>query len=82
MPESEMGSGLKIGEIMTDETLSKVEGAMWNAFKGVTTNSLGNSKEENYESLVEEIHGMQRSLKFIFLKLHPNFCLIDLGAVQ
>jgi hypothetical protein len=82
VPGSEMGIGPKIREIVTDsesdERLNKVETAIWNLFESVTTNFLGNFKEENYDSLVEEILfayrfvGSKMSLKFVFFELHPS----------
>ncbi|GBM47203.1 hypothetical protein AVEN_271264-1 [Araneus ventricosus] len=60
----------------------------WESFKLVITSFLGNKKDPNYKSIVEEmiknvkILGCSVSLKVHFLDSHLEYFLENLGAVS
>ncbi|UYV84365.1 hypothetical protein LAZ67_X001944 [Cordylochernes scorpioides] len=84
--------GPQIRELLQDEnfqnSLNKVEAAVWNSFKNVCKNFLGSVKVENYRDIVNDLLlsykalGCNMSLKIHFLHSHLDFFQDNLGAVS
>ncbi|GBM42013.1 hypothetical protein AVEN_3249-1 [Araneus ventricosus] len=87
LSETKLKEGVFVGpdirKIMKDENFeTKMEAnerKAWESFKLVITSFLGNKKDPNYKSIVEEmiknfkILGCSKSLKVHFLDLHLSF---------
>ncbi|GBN89806.1 hypothetical protein AVEN_67319-1 [Araneus ventricosus] len=96
LSEAKLKEGVFIGpdirKIMKDENfeikMETNERKAWESFKLVTTSFLGNEKDPNYKSNVEEtiknvkILGCSMSLKVHFLDSHLVYFPENLGAVS
>ncbi|CAK9820022.1 hypothetical protein ANTQUA_LOCUS10411 [Anthophora quadrimaculata] len=71
-----------------EHKLSSAEVAAWNSFKLIILDFLGNSKNPNYEMIVEDLLqkyariGVNMSLKIHFSHSHLNFFPENLGNVS
>ncbi|GBM23562.1 hypothetical protein AVEN_46244-1, partial [Araneus ventricosus] len=96
LSEAKLKEGLFVGpdirKMMKDENFeTKMETnrrKAWESFNLVITSFLGNKKDSNYKSIVEEmiknfkILGCSMSLKVNFLVSHLDYFLENLGAVR
>ncbi|GBM70932.1 hypothetical protein AVEN_111991-1 [Araneus ventricosus] len=96
LSEAKLKEGVFIGpdirKMMKDENfetkMERNERKAWESFKLVITSFLGNKKDPNYKSIVEEmiknvkILGCSMSLKVHFLDSHPGYLPENLGAVS
>ena len=84
--------GSQIGEVLKDphfeKSLSKLEFCVWQAFKWLCVNFLGNAKSPSFQAGVDDFleayskMGCRMSLKMHFLHSHLNFFPTNLGAVS
>lgn len=71
-----------------DACLTEIEKRAWIAVKHVITNFLGNTRDPDYEAIVEEmleayrIMGISMSLKIHFMHSHLDFFPENLGSVS
>ncbi|GBN50607.1 hypothetical protein AVEN_77669-1 [Araneus ventricosus] len=96
LPEAKLKEDVFVGpdirKIMKDENfdtkMETSERKAWESFKLVFTSFLGNKKDRNYKSIVEEmiknfkILGCRMSVKVHFLDSHLDYFPENLGAVS